>query len=139
MISSPGDQMHGNFSPDGRLIAYTSNESGQQHDVYVETVPRSNQKWSISTNGGSEPRWRADGQELYYLAADGTLMAVAVSSPKLAFGIPQPLFRAGIHRGVSHARTNYVASSDGTRFLVNMVSDDVTQAAINVVLNWKGL
>jgi Tol biopolymer transport system component len=65
-VDSPGDQLHGNFSPDGHLLAYTSNESGK-YEIYVETVPRSERKWSVSTNGGYEPRWRADGREIYYL------------------------------------------------------------------------
>ena len=61
--------MHGNFSPDGRLIAYTSSESGK-FEVNVETVPPSDKKSQVSTNGGYEPRWRADGRELYYLSED---------------------------------------------------------------------
>jgi hypothetical protein len=61
-IASLADEMHGNFSPDGHLVAYTSNESGK-FDVYVETLPRSDRKWPVSTNGGYEPRWRADGRQ----------------------------------------------------------------------------
>ena len=75
----PGDQMHGNFSPDGTSIAYTSNESGR-FEVYVQSLRPPARKWPISVNGGYEPRWRADGQELYYLANDQMLMAVPVSS-----------------------------------------------------------
>src|SRR5262249_20423365 len=56
LIASPADEMHGNFSPNGHLVAYTSNESGK-FEIYVETVPRSDQKWPVSTNGGYEPRW----------------------------------------------------------------------------------
>jgi Tol biopolymer transport system component len=78
-IASPADDMHGNFSPGGRLVAYTSTESGK-FDVYVETVPRSDRKWRVSTNGGYEPRWRADGREIYYLSEDRKLMAVPVGA-----------------------------------------------------------
>ncbi len=64
-IASPAEELHGNFSPDGHLVAYTSNESGK-FDVYVETFPRSDRKWPVSTTGGYEPRWRGDGGEIYY-------------------------------------------------------------------------
>ncbi len=56
VVGSLGDQMHGNYSPDGRFIADTSNESGRRYDVYVETLPTSDRKWPISTDGGYEPR-----------------------------------------------------------------------------------
>ena len=71
--------MHGNFSPDGQLVAYTSNESGK-FQVNVQTLPLSDKKWQVSTNGGYEPRWRADGREIYYLSEDRKLMAVAVGA-----------------------------------------------------------
>jgi eukaryotic-like serine/threonine-protein kinase len=63
-LASPADEMHGNFSPDGHLVAYTSNESGK-FQVYVQTLPKSDKKWQVSTSGGHEPRWRADGREIY--------------------------------------------------------------------------
>ena len=98
-ISSPASEMHGNFSPDGRLVAYTSNESGR-FEIYVETVPRSDRKWPVSTNGGYEPRWRADGREIYYLSEDRTLMAVPVGAGP-SFGIPTPLFQTHVPVGVT--------------------------------------
>jgi Tol biopolymer transport system component len=133
LIASPADEMHGNFSPDGRLIAYTLNESGK-FEVYVETVPQSDQKWLISTNGGYEPRWRADGREIYYLAEDRMLMAVTVG-PGPSFGVPKPLFQTRVPVGVTANRTHYVPSRDGQRFLVNMALDAVP-SPITVVLNW---
>ena len=98
--ASPSDQMHANFSPDGRFIAYSSNESGR-YEVYVESLPPSDRKWPISINGGYEPRWRADGRELYYLAEDRKLMAVPVSSGAAPFGVPTALFQTDVHAGVS--------------------------------------
>ena len=78
-LASPADEMHGNFSPDGRLVAYTSNESESgKFQVYVQTIPLSDKKWQVSTSGGYEPRWRADGREIYYLSEDRKLMAVEV-------------------------------------------------------------
>jgi dipeptidyl aminopeptidase/acylaminoacyl peptidase len=132
-VDSPGDQMHGNFSPDGRLVAYTSNESGK-FEVYVETVPRSDRKWPISTSGGYEPRWRPDGREIYYLSEDRKLMTVPVGAGP-SFGIPKPLFQTRVPTGVIANRTHYVPSRDGQRFLVNMALEAVP-SAITVVVNW---
>ena len=132
-ISSPASEMHGNFSPDGHLVAYTSNESGR-FEIYVETVPRSDRKWPVSTTGGYEPRWRADGREIYYLSEDRKLMAVSVSAGQL-FGIPKPLFQTSVPPGVTALRTHYVPSRDGQRFLVNVATDTVA-SPITVVLNW---
>jgi Tol biopolymer transport system component len=135
LTRSPADQMHPNFSPDGRFIAYTSNESGR-YDVFVETLPPSDRRWHISTNGGYEPRWRADGREIYYLSEDRQLMAVTVTSGRAPFGVPRPLFHTEVHPGVNVLRTHYVPSRDGTRFLVNTRSRDTAPVPITVVLNW---
>jgi eukaryotic-like serine/threonine-protein kinase len=135
-IGSPGDQFHGNFSPDGRLVAYTSNESGR-FEVYVETVPRSDRKWPVSTNGGYEPRWQSDGHEIYFLSEDRKLMAVSVGAGP-SFGIPRPLFQTNVGAGVTPMRTHYVPSRDGQRFLVNMATHAVA-SPITVVVNWKAM
>jgi eukaryotic-like serine/threonine-protein kinase len=135
-VRSPGDQMHANFSPDGRFIAYTSNESGR-HDVYAATLPASDRKWPISINGGYEPRWRADGREIYYLSEDRVLMAVPVSSDTSPFGVPRPLFQTQVHAGVTIVRTHYVPNRDGSRFLIHTRSSDLAPATITVVLNWQ--
>jgi eukaryotic-like serine/threonine-protein kinase len=133
-ITLPADEMHGNFSPDGRLVAYTSNESGR-FEVYVETFPRSDRKWSVSTNGGYEPRWRANGREIYYLSEDRKLTAVSVGAGP-SFGIPKTLFQTRASSGVTANRTHYVPSRDGQRFLINMAADAVA-SPITIVLNWS--
>jgi len=133
-LSSPSDQMHGNFSPDGHFVAYSSNETGR-FEVYVETFPRSERKWTVSTNGGYEPRWRGDGRELYYLSEDRKLMAVSVG-PGLSFDAPKPLFQTRTSVLVSPFRTNYIANRAGSRFLINTQSDDAAHIPITVVLNW---
>jgi Tol biopolymer transport system component len=132
-IASSAYKEHGNFSPDGHVVAYTSNESGR-FEVYVDTVPQSDRKWSVSTNGGYEPRWRADGREIYYLSEERKLMAVSVG-PGPSFGIPKALFQTRVSAGVSANRTHYVPSRDGQRFLVNVASD-AAPSPITVVLNW---
>jgi eukaryotic-like serine/threonine-protein kinase len=126
--------MHGNFSPSGHLIAYTSNESGR-FEVYVETVPRSDRRWPVSTEGGYEPRWRADGGEIYYLSEDRKLMAVSVG-PGPSFGVPKTLFQTRVPAGVSANRTHYVPGRDGRRFLVNTQTGSAPPPPITVVLNW---
>jgi hypothetical protein len=133
-LAGPAEEMHGNFSPDGRYVAYTSNESGR-FEVYVETFPRSDLKRKVSTSGGYEPRWRADGREIYYLSEDRKLMAVPVSAGP-SFGVPQPLFQTRVSAGVTANRTHYVPSRDGKRFLVNTLSGDPSPTPIMVVLNW---
>jgi hypothetical protein len=114
-------------------VAYSSNESGS-YEVYVQTFPRSDRQWLVSTGGGSEPRWRGDGQEIYYLSEDRKLMAVAVGAGP-SFGVPKALFQTRAPADVQAFRTNYVPSGDGKRFLVNTQSDQAP-TPIMVVLNW---
>jgi hypothetical protein len=133
-LSAPGEQLHGNFSPDGRLVAYSSNESGQ-FEVKVQTAPLSDRQWVVSTAGGQMPRWRADGRELYYLSLDWKLMAVPVA-PGPTFGAPRSLFQTYAPRSANLYRTHYVPSGDGQRFLINTLPGDQPSASITVVLNW---
>jgi Tol biopolymer transport system component/predicted Ser/Thr protein kinase len=133
-LASPSDELHGNFSPDGRFVAYTSNESGK-FEIYVQTFPLTDLKKQVSTSGGYEPRWRADGREIYYLSEDRKLMAVSVG-PGPSFGVPQPLFQTRVPAGVTANRTHYVPSRDGQRFLVNPQTGDPAPTPITVVLNW---
>jgi eukaryotic-like serine/threonine-protein kinase len=133
-LSLPSDQMHGNFSPNGQLVAYSSDESGR-FEVYVETFPRSEWKQKVSINGGFEPRWRHDGREIYYLSEDQKLMAVSVASDR-AFGVPKLLFQTRAPSGAKAFRTNYVPSLDGQRFLINAQTEEPAAIHITVVLNW---
>jgi len=134
LIDSPADVMHGNFSPDAHLIAYCSNESGRW-EVYVQTFPLSDRKWQVSTDGGYQPRWRADGREIYYLTKDRKLMAVPVNAG-LSFGVPKPLFQTQVPSGINSLNMHYVPSRDGRRFLVNTQIGEPAPNPITVVLNW---
>jgi Tol biopolymer transport system component/predicted Ser/Thr protein kinase len=134
LLGSTSDEIHANFSPDGRLLAYSSNES-KKYEVYVQTLPLSDKKWPVSTNGGYEPRWRADGREIYYLSEDRKLMAVSVGEGP-SFGVPKPLFQTQVPAGVSPLRTHYVPSRDGRRFLINTQIGDPAPTPITIVLNW---
>ena len=131
-LNSQFAESNGVFSPDGRWIAYVSNESGRD-EVYVQAFPLTEEKDQISIGGGSEPEWRKDGAELFYLAADRNLMAVPVRVTGNAFepGVPKTLFPIP---GTS-VRRAYAVSSDG-RFLIARPLDADTTAPMTVVLNW---
>jgi len=135
LLGPPSDQIHANFSPDGRYVAYSSNESGR-FQVYVQTFPLSDRKWQVSTDGGYEPRWRGDGREIYYLSEERKLMAVSVGAGP-TFDIPKLLFQTRVPEGVTSRRTHYVSSRDGQRFLVNTQNLDASPNPITVVLNWQ--
>ena len=128
-------EMYGRFSPDGRWIAYVSDESGKR-EVYVRSFPDSGGQWQISNGGGSQPRWRRDGKELFYLSPDRKLMAVEVNGSSGTFeaGIPKPLFdvRIGNAAGVS----DYEVAGDGQRFLVNTLFEQNERPPVTVVMNW---
>lgn len=127
----------GAFSPDGRWVAYASNESGRW-EVYVAPFPGPGGNWKISSGGGTEPRWRADGKELFYLAADGRLMAAAVKEgPPFEAAAAEVLFQT--HQRERIASTDifsYDVSPDGQRFLVNTDSGETTSSPLNLVLHW---
>jgi Tol biopolymer transport system component/tRNA A-37 threonylcarbamoyl transferase component Bud32 len=126
------------FSPDGRWIAYTSDESGRP-EVYVQAMPPGQARFAISVNGGAEPMWRRDGKELFYLTLDNTLMAVPLrSSTGIDAGAAVALFKVRIDESNSTAvRNHYAASADGQRFLINSVTAGNNQ--LSVVLHWRAL
>jgi Tol biopolymer transport system component len=128
---------HGQFSPDGKWVAYTSNESGRW-EVYVSSFPASGGNWRISSAGGSEPRWRRDGKELFYLASDGKLMAAAVNEgPPFEAGVATPLFQTRRRERISATDLfSYDVSADGQRFLVNSDVGEVASSPLNLVLHW---
>jgi serine/threonine protein kinase len=137
-LETPANETQGQFSPDARWIAYTSNESGA-YEVYVRRFPGAGSKWQVSTSGGAQPRWRRDGKELFYLAPDGKLMASDVKAVDTSFetGPPRALFNTGITASFINRRNQYVVTRDGQRFLVNISAEDENSAPITVVLNWQ--
>jgi Tol biopolymer transport system component/tRNA A-37 threonylcarbamoyl transferase component Bud32 len=121
------------FSPDGRWIAYVSDESGRP-EVYIRTFSAGSGKWQVSTAGGRDPQWRRDGRELFYLAAENKLMSVEINSgDRFQAGLPQVLFLMpeGSVEGL------YQVSADGKRFLIDPLAGmNETVKPIDVVLNW---
>jgi serine/threonine protein kinase len=127
----------GHLSPNGKWMAYASNESGSM-EVYVQPFPPTGVKWLISTKGGAEPRWRRDGKELFYLAADKKLMAVEVKTDSKTFepGLSRALFETNItFPGINQ----YAVTADGRQFLINSVIGEGASSPITVVVNWLAL
>jgi len=133
-----GVQVHAQVSADGRWIAYSSNESGNTFDVYVQDFPTARRRWKVSINGGAQPHWRRDGKELFYLAGDGKLTAVPIEGgPTFSPGVPVPLFQTRTPGGpFAVTRRHFQASADGQRFLVKNVSADALTTSYVLVLNW---
>jgi len=135
---SQGHEDEGVFSPDGRLVAYVSDESGQR-EVYVAAFPGSGGKWQVSQSGGTEPRWRSDGKELFFFAPDNRLMAAQVR-------IGEGSFQVGAIVALFQSRTmgwgwRYDVSNDGQRFLVDtaLPDDSSSSSEITLILNWPEL
>ena len=128
-------QPYAKLSPDGRFLAFVSNEHGAAQ-VYVQPFPASGGLWQVSPDGGTMPMWRSDQKELYYRASDGALMAVAIGSVEgFEYGTPERLFEGLAASGGAGDRYTFQAASDGQRFLVaELMKDD---SPISVVLNWQ--
>jgi Tol biopolymer transport system component len=126
------------FSPDGKWVAYSSNESGRW-EVYVTSFPDARGKWQVSTNGGEQPRWRGDGKEIYFLSSDAKLMSVSVDTKnEFEPGTPAPLFQANPREQVATTeQVVYDVSRDGQRFLVNTKYDHSSAHSMSVILNWQ--
>jgi Tol biopolymer transport system component/aminoglycoside phosphotransferase (APT) family kinase protein len=134
-------EMMGEFSPDGRWIAYQSNESGQ-YEIYVRSFPGMEVRLQISTRGGAQPRWRRDGRELFYIALDGRLTAVALTlgpDGRLVPAEPKALFMTRTPGGPVPIpqKQQYAVSLDGQRFLINRLSDEGTGEPLTLIVNWQ--
>jgi Tol biopolymer transport system component len=135
-LQTPANESRAMFSPNGRWVVYESDESGKK-EIYVQSFPASGAKWQISVSGGSQPRWRRDGKELFYLG-DRKVTAVDVNTeaPIFAHGTPRALFETRISKGEDRPDNQYSVTSDGQRFLVNTVAEEGAFTPISVVLNW---
>jgi len=125
------------LSPDGQLLSYTSDESGRL-EVYVTSFPSRKGTRQISIGGGGDARWRRDGRELFYIASDGRLMAVAIDpEPNFTAGAPQPLFQTRIRLLWEDMRNHYDVTADGQRFLFTVPIDDARTTPFTVVAPWR--
>jgi Tol biopolymer transport system component len=137
VTSGPRDMLDGfaQISPNGRWVAYMSQESGR-NEVYVMGFPPAGGKWQLSRTGASEPRWRRDGKELFMLQADGRLLALPVNTDAtFEAGSPVELFQSRFaNYGIT--RNHYDVTADGQTFVVNTAPPSTGAALMTVVLNW---
>jgi Tol biopolymer transport system component len=125
-------ERYARFSPDGKWLAFGSNESGD-NEVYVAPFPGPGGKLQVSTSGGHSPLWRRDGREIFYIAPDRKLMAVEVeTSPALRIGNPRPLFQTHLPA----PWISYEPSPDGQAFLLANLQSEETSPPVTLVLNW---
>ena len=131
--TTPFDERNPQFSPDGKWVAYESDESGR-YEIYVKKFPDGSRK-QISNNGGTDPRWRHDGKELYYIDPSGKMMATAIklSVQTVDSDTPIELFHPKIVR--APGRVQYTVAPDG-RFLVEIEVEESTSSPITIFTNW---
>lgn len=137
-LASEFEEGHAQFSPDGRWVAYTSNLTGKP-EVYIESYPRGNGKWQISTTGGDSPQWRRDGKEIFYLAPDNNMMSVTINVTAAGVEASRPaiLFPTSAPQGaITDDKNNFAVTADGQKFLINTLSNSTNAEPITLVLNW---
>jgi eukaryotic-like serine/threonine-protein kinase len=128
------DASKAKFSPDGQWLAYSDESSGE---VFVTPFPGPGARIAVSSKGGSDPRWRGDGQELFYLTNDQELISVQLRESQKEFRVlaSHPLFRISLPGNVGF----YNVTRDGKRFLVNIRTHKEQVAPLTVVTNWTAL
>jgi Tol biopolymer transport system component len=136
VLSATFNEFGAHLSPDGRWLAYNADESGRL-EVFIRSFPEATFRRQISSGGGTQPRWRGDGRELFYISDDRKVMSVDVrAGAELEIGAPRPLFQTRILQGVE-SRDHYDVSADGQRFLVNSRRPEDAMLPINVVVGWS--
>jgi serine/threonine protein kinase len=138
VLQSPAAEGHGAFSPDDRLLAYSSDETGLPQ-IFVQEIEGGHNRWQVTTEGADQASWRADGRELYYVGLDRTLHAVPVKNlVPFAVGLSTKLFPIKIPLlAISGTRTVYGPAPDGQRFLVNTRIGEGSEPGFRIILNWS--
>ena len=135
VVHSPQNQIQARLSPNARWIAYASDESGR-FEVYVQPFDDANGKTLVSTRGGSQPTWRRDGRELFYVAADGTMVAVPVTSEsRFERGAELTLFPTRLQEVLAPFAPGYAPGADGEKFLIRSELPTGSYRTITVVAN----
>jgi eukaryotic-like serine/threonine-protein kinase len=135
LLQSPANEVQPRLSPNGRWLAYASDETGTW-EVYARGIGGTQGKWQISQGGGTQPVWRDDSRELFYVDLSGVLKAVGVSGDQtLQTSAPQPLFQTTLPNALAPFRTAYAVSADGKQFLINALRPNSQNSAITIVLN----
>jgi hypothetical protein len=137
LVQTEFDEVQGQISPSGRWLAYSSNESSR-FEVYVQQLPADGRKWQVSTGGGSDPKWRADGKEMFYIDNDGRMMSVSLRDLS-AFDpdVPRPLFPLRDHAVVAPYTSAYDVQTGGERFLVRVLTEEPQTHPLNVLVHWS--
>ena len=134
-LNGPFNEYDGKLSPDGRYLAYVSDESGHE-EIYVQTFPDRSDKWQVSTRGGNDPRWGAHGDEIDYISADQQMMAVPVTTtPTFDPGTPKALFGANV-LFPGGQRAHYAVTADGQTFILARPTSTRSLPTTAVVVNW---
>ncbi|MEO8097358.1 MAG: protein kinase [Acidobacteriota bacterium] len=135
---TPAQEHQAVFSPDGQWIAYSSDASGRA-EVYVEAFAPGGSSRPVSVDGGSVPRWRADGKALYFISNNKGVMEVDVKfSPEPAFGLPRELFRQTTLLGEAPGGYRFEPNSDGTQFLMRLpVGGALASPPLTIITNWQ--
>ncbi len=129
------NEFSGRLSPDGRLLAYVSDESGRE-EVYVQTYPDRSEKWQISTRGGDDPRWAANGKEMFYLSPEQQMMSVPIRSQSpFDPGAPTPLFNAKVMLP-GQQRAHYAVTPDAQTFILFTPAAVRSAPTNTIVVNW---
>jgi Tol biopolymer transport system component len=140
-VQTPFTEDHAKFSPDGKWVAYRSLESGRA-EVYVQpfTGQSARGKWVLSSGGGQEPQWRADGKELFYATLENPARIMAVDIVEkdgaIVHGTPHVLFETRLTSG---GRNRWVVTPDGKRFLAIVPPEEKAATTFNVIVNWPSL
>lgn len=139
-LNGAANEYDTSFSPDGKWVAYVSDETGRA-EVYIVPFPKRSGKWQVSMEGGSHPHWRRDGKEFYYLSRDNKLMAVKIQerNTALEIGNPQPLFQTNPPTSL-YAGWIYDVTADGKKFIVDtQPPSSPSSDSITLVTNWPAL
>ena len=131
-LNSPANEKYGDIAPDGKWLAYESNESGR-FEIFVQSFPRAGTKYQVTSTGGRGPRWSRDGRELFYNASSGALLSVLVDgSQGLRFGTPVPPVKRG-------PPSNALDTPAGPRFLSIRVLGSGDRRTLTVMQNWTAV
>jgi eukaryotic-like serine/threonine-protein kinase len=130
LIQGPFEEHDAIFSPDGKWIAYVSDESGRE-EVYLRPFPVGSRRYQVSTAGGTAPAWRGDAREVFFIGKENRLMSAEIPThgPEIQVATPVELFPLPGDR--------FIPAPDGRRFLVDVRSEDAFSSPLTVVLNWK--
>ena len=138
-LVAPAKQQQAQFSPDGRFVAYGSDQAGTW-EIFVQPFPNAAEgKWMVSNGGGAEPRWSRDGKELFYFSGQ-TLMAVPISlRPTFSNRAPAALFDAPVQIGYTNDSHRWQVTPDGKRFLLLTNAGKDQAPPLDIIVNWPAL